>query len=117
MRKRRSQRFLPIYHLQSSIYDFSVSGFQRFRILPGKLGVTSSAFLFTLAAMKSLPRLAVAAVLLAASAAGRAQTIADLPDDKFKSLVEKTALYTKALSAARTVQKSYDRYAAWVAMR
>jgi len=51
----------------------------------------------------------VAALLLAASAAGRAQTIADLPDDKFKSLVEKTVLYTKALSAARIVQKSYDR--------
>ena len=65
-------------------------------------------------AMKSLPRLVVAAVLLAASAAGRAQTIADLPDDKFKSLVEKAALYAQALGAARTVQKSYDRYAAWV---
>jgi|GEM_PF-4192599 len=64
--------------------------------------------------MKSLPRLVVAAVLLAASAAGRAQTIADLPDDKFEALVEKTALYTKALGAVRTVQKSYDRYAAWV---
>lgn len=64
--------------------------------------------------MKSLPRLVVAAVLLAAPTAGRAQAIADLPDDKFKSLVEKTALYTKALTAARTVQKSYDRYAAWV---
>jgi hypothetical protein len=64
--------------------------------------------------MKSLPRLVVAAVLLAASAAGRAQTIADLPEDKFKSLVEKAALYAKALGAARTVQKSYDRYAAWV---
>jgi hypothetical protein len=67
--------------------------------------------------MKSLPRLVVAALLLAASAAGRAQTIADLPDDKFKSLVDKTALYTKALAAARTVQKSYDRYAAWVDMK
>ena len=64
--------------------------------------------------MKSLPRLVVAAVLLAASTAGRAQTIADLPDDKFKLLVEKAALYQKALGAARTVQKSYDRYAAWV---
>jgi hypothetical protein len=64
--------------------------------------------------MKSLPRLVVAAVLLAASAAGRAQTIADLPEDKFKSLVQKTVVYTKALSAARAVQKSYDRYAAWV---
>jgi hypothetical protein len=64
--------------------------------------------------MKSLPRLVVAAVLLAASTAGRTQTIADLPDDKFKLLVEKAALYTKALSAARIVQKSYDRYAAWV---
>ena len=64
--------------------------------------------------MKSLPRFAVAALLLAASAASRAQTIADLPDDKFKSLVEKTVLYTKALSAARIVQKSYDRYASWL---
>jgi hypothetical protein len=64
--------------------------------------------------MKSLPRFVVAAVLLAASTAGRAQAIADLPDDKFKLLVDKTALYTKALHAARTVQKSYDRYAAWV---
>jgi len=64
--------------------------------------------------MKSLPRLVVAAVLLAASTAGRAQTIADLPDDKFKSLVEKAALYAKALDTARAVQKSYDRYAAWV---
>jgi hypothetical protein len=64
--------------------------------------------------MKSLPRFVVAAVLLAASAAGRAQTIADLPEDKFKPLVQKTVLYTKALTAARAVQKSYDRYAAWV---
>ena len=64
--------------------------------------------------MKSLPRLVVAAVLLAASTAGRAQTIADLPDDKFKLLVEKSTLYAKALGAARAVQKSYDRYAAWV---
>jgi hypothetical protein len=64
--------------------------------------------------MKSLPRLVVAGVLLAASTAGRAQTIADLPDDKFKLLVEKSTLYAKALGAARTVQKSYDRYAAWV---
>lgn len=64
--------------------------------------------------MKSLPRLVVAAVLLAASTAGRAQTIADLPDDKFKLLVEKSALYAKALGAARAVQKSYDRYAGWV---
>jgi hypothetical protein len=67
--------------------------------------------------MKSLPRLVVAAVLLAAPTAGRAQTIADLPEDKFKSLVDKTALYTKALTAARAVQKSYDRYAAWVDMK
>ena len=67
--------------------------------------------------MKSLPRLVVAAVLLAASAAGCAQTIADLPEDKFQSLVEKAALYAKALGAAWTVQKSYDRYAAWVDIR
>ena len=64
--------------------------------------------------MKSLPRVVVAAVLLAASAAGRSQTIADLPDDKFKLVVGKTVLYTKALNAARVVQKSYDRYASWV---
>src|SRR2546423_12575522 len=64
--------------------------------------------------MKSLPRFAVAALLLAAATAGRAQTVAELPADKFKSLVEKTVLYTKALTAARAVQKSYDRYAAWV---
>ena len=64
--------------------------------------------------MKSLPRLVVAAVLLAASTSGRAQTIADLPEDKFKSLVDKAALYAKALGAARTVQKSYDHYATWV---
>jgi hypothetical protein len=67
--------------------------------------------------MKSLPRLVVAAVLLAASTAGRAQTVAELPEDKFKSLVEKTVLYTKALNAARVVQKSYDRYAAWVDLK
>ena len=64
--------------------------------------------------MKSLPRLAVAAVLLAASTAGRGQSIADLPEDKFKLVVEKTVVYTKALSAARIVQKSYDQYASWV---
>lgn len=67
--------------------------------------------------MKSLPRLVVAALLLAASTAGRAQAIADLPEDKFKSLVDKTTLYAKALNAARSVQKSYDRYAAWVDMK
>jgi hypothetical protein len=67
--------------------------------------------------MKSLPRFALAALLLAGPAVGRTQTIADLPDDKFKSLVEKTALYTKALTAARAVQKSYDRYAAWVDLK
>jgi len=76
--------------------------------------VTCSALLFTLDAMNSLPRFAVAALLLLASAAGRAQTIADLPDDKFKLVVEKTQLYTKALNASRAVQKSYDRYASWV---
>jgi hypothetical protein len=78
------------------------------------LRVTSTALLVTLVAMKSLPRLVVAAILLAASAASRAQTIADLPEDKFKSLVDKAGLYAKALGAARAVQKSYDRYAAWV---
>jgi hypothetical protein len=79
-----------------------------------KFGVTLRRIFFTLAAMKSLPRLVVAAVLLAAPTAGRTQTIADLPADKFQALVEKAALYAKALGAARTVQKSYDRYAAWV---
>ena len=69
---------------------------------------------FTLDAMNSLPRLAVAALFLAAIAAGRAQTIAELPDDKFKLVVEKTELYAKALKATRAVQKSYDRYASWV---
>jgi hypothetical protein len=64
--------------------------------------------------MKSLPRFAVAALVLAAVAAGRGQTIADLPEDKFKSVVEKTQLYCKALNATRAVQKSYDRYASWV---
>ncbi len=65
--------------------------------------------------MKTLPRVVVAAaLLLAASAAGRAQTIGDLPDDKFKLVVDKTLLYTKALNAARTVQKAYDKYASWV---
>ena len=67
--------------------------------------------------MKSLPRLVVAVVLLAAPTAGRAQTVAELPEDKFKSLVEKTVVYTKALNAARVVQKSYDRYAAWVDLK
>ena len=67
--------------------------------------------------MKSLPRFAVAALFLVASAAGRSQTIADLPEDKFKSVVEKTQLYTKALTATRAVQKSYDRYASWVDMK
>lgn len=64
--------------------------------------------------MKSLARFAVAAVLVAASTAGRAQSIADLPEDKFKLVVEKTVVYTKALNAARIVQKSYDQYASWV---
>lgn len=64
--------------------------------------------------MNSLLRFALAALLLAASAAGRAQTIAELPDDKFKLVVDKTQLYTKALTAGRAMQKSYDRYASWV---
>src|SRR5438045_371467 len=67
--------------------------------------------------MNSLPRLLLAALLLAASAAGRAQSIAELPDDKFKLLVDKTMIYSKALTAARVVQKSYDRYATWVDMK
>jgi hypothetical protein len=64
--------------------------------------------------MKSLPRFVVAALLLAACTSGRGQSIAELPDDKFKSLVDKTAIYDKALAAARVIQKSYDRYATWV---
>ena len=81
------------------------------------MSVTCPAIFFTLDAMKSLPRFVVAVVLLAAPAAGRAQTVADLPDDKFKLLVEKTVLYTKTLNAARVVQKSYDRYAAWIDLK
>jgi hypothetical protein len=64
--------------------------------------------------MNSLPRFVVAALLLAASAASRAQSIAELPDDKFKLVVDKMAIYDKALAAARVVQKSYDHYATWV---
>src|SRR5436190_846425 len=65
--------------------------------------------------MKSLPRFVVAALLLlAASAAGRAQSIAELPDDKFKLIVDKTTIYDKVLAAARIIEKSYDRYATWV---
>src|SRR5438045_1199504 len=64
--------------------------------------------------MNSLPRLLLAALLLAASAAGRAQSIAELPDDKFKLIVDKIAIYDKALAAARIIEKSYDRYATWV---
>ena len=79
--------------------------------------MTAGAILVTLDAMNSLPRFAVAALLFAAPAAGRAQTIADLPDDKFKSVVEKTELYTRALHAARAVQRSYDHYASWVDMK
>jgi hypothetical protein len=69
--------------------------------------------------MKSMPdlrsRVVVAAALfLAASVAGRAQTIAELPENRFQSLVEKTDLYVKALKDARSIQRSYDRYASWV---
>ena len=69
--------------------------------------------------MKSLPAarpcLIVAAVLfLTASGVGRAQTIAELSEDRFRSLVEKTNLYVKALKATRSIQRSYDRYASWV---
>lgn len=55
--------------------------------------------------------------LLAASAAGHAQTIADLPDDKFKLVVDKTQVYTNALRASRAVQKSFERYASWVDLK
>jgi hypothetical protein len=69
--------------------------------------------------MKSIPDLrsrviVAAALLFAACGVVRAQTIAELPEDKFQSLVTKTELYGKALQAARGVQKSYDRYASWV---
>ena len=67
--------------------------------------------------MNLLPRFAVAALFLAAAAAGRAQTIADLPEDKFKSVVEKTQLYSNALHASRAVQKSFERYASWVDLK
>lgn len=69
--------------------------------------------------MKSMPAvgpsLIVAAVLFfTASGVGRAQTIAELPEARFRLLVEKTNLYVKALKAARSIQRSYDRYASWV---
>ena len=67
--------------------------------------------------MKSLAPFAVAALFLASSAAGRAQTIADLPDDKFKLVVDKTQVYTNALRASRGVQKSFERYASWVDLK
>ena len=64
--------------------------------------------------MKSMPdlrsRVVVAAALfLAVNGIARAQTIADLPDNRFQSVVEKTDLYVKALKAARSIQRSYDR--------
>ncbi|PZR71980.1 MAG: hypothetical protein DLM73_14190 [Chthoniobacterales bacterium] len=67
--------------------------------------------------MNSLPRLVVAALSLTAATVGRAQTIAELPDDKFKLLVEKIQLHSKAITAARTIQKSYDHYASWVDLK
>jgi hypothetical protein len=60
-----------------------------------------------------LPRFVVAALFLVASAAGRAQTIAELPDDKFKSLVEKAAKHQGDPSGASRA-KSYDHYVSWV---
>lgn len=67
--------------------------------------------------MKSLPRIVVAALFLAAFGAGHAQTIADLPEDKFKLVVDKTQVYTNALRASRAVQKSFERYASWVDLK
>ncbi len=67
--------------------------------------------------MNSLPRFVVAALSLTAAAIGRAQTIADLPDDKFKLLVDKIQLHSKAITAARVIQKSYDQYASWVDLK
>ncbi|MEY2565369.1 MAG: hypothetical protein QOH88_3562 [Verrucomicrobiota bacterium] len=69
--------------------------------------------------MKSRPGLrsrvvVAAALLLAAREVARGQTIADLPDDKFQSLVTKTELYGQALKAAHGIKKSYDSYASWV---
>lgn len=59
-------------------------------------------------------RLATGALFFATAGAGFAQTIAELPENRFKSVVEKTALYVKALDASRNMQRSYDRYASWV---
>lgn len=58
--------------------------------------------------------IATAVLSFAGSPVGHGQTIADLPEDRFRTLVEKTNLYVKALKATRSIQRSYDRYASWV---
>jgi hypothetical protein len=72
--------------------------------------------------MKSMPdlrsRVVVAAALFfGANGIAHGQTIADLPDNRFQSVVEKTDLYVKALKDARGIQRSYDRYASWVDLK
>ncbi len=72
--------------------------------------------------MKSTPAgrpwlIGAAVLFFTASLVSRAQTIAELPDDRFQTLVEKTNLYVKALKAARGIQRSYDRYASWVEVK
>jgi hypothetical protein len=72
--------------------------------------------------MKSMPALqpgviAAAVLFFSACGVGRAQTIADLPEARFKSVVEKTNLYVKALRATHGIQRSYDRYASWVDLK
>jgi hypothetical protein len=53
-------------------------------------------------------------LLLAHSVHAANPSFADLPEQEFQSLAEKTNLYVKALNAARNVQRSYDRYASWL---
>ncbi len=77
---------------------------------------------FILDSMKSMPAVwpglvAAAALFISVSGVGRAQTIADLPEDRFKFVVEKTNLYVKALKATHATQRSYDRYASWVDLK
>lgn len=72
--------------------------------------------------MKAMPAarpwlIGAALLFFSAAATARAQTIADLPEDRFKTLVEKTNLYVKALKATRGIQRSYDRYASWVDLK
>jgi hypothetical protein len=60
----------------------------------------------------------VAAALLIAPPLGAQErprvSPAELPEAEFRSLVEKTNLYVKALNAVSSAQRTYDRYASWV---